>query len=90
MVHAYWQIPLHKDSQEAMSIQTPEGVFTPQRILQGSTDAGNHFQSVTSQAFMSLSESLLQWIDERSRFAVEFSTEKALSLIRETFKRCKI
>lgn len=72
MVHAYWQIPLHKDSQEAMSIQTPEGVFTPQRILQGSTDAGNHFQSVTSQAFMSLSESLLQWIDD---FLMHSTTE---------------
>ena len=44
MCHAYWQIPLHEDSRECMSIQTPVGVYTPTRILQGSTDAGNHFQ----------------------------------------------
>lgn len=64
MVHAYWQIPLHLDSQECMSIQTPAGVFTPQRILQGSTDAGNHFQSVTSQIFIPISDFLLQWVDD--------------------------
>jgi len=64
MVHAYWQIPLHPESQEAMSIQTPMGVYTPQRILQGSTDAGNHFQSTTSQIFTSMYEWLLQWVDD--------------------------
>jgi len=64
MVHAYWQIPLHPDSQEAMSIQTPIGVYTPQRILQGSTDAGNHFQSTTSQIFTALHDWLLQWVDD--------------------------
>jgi len=71
MVHAYWQIPLHPDSQEAMSIQTPIGVYTPQRILQGSTDAGNHFQSTTSQIFTALHDWLLQWVDDflmHSRF----------------------
>jgi len=73
MVHAYWQIPLHKDSQEAMSIQTPNGVFTPLRILQGSTDAGNHFQSVTSQIFIPISDNLLQWIDD---FLMHSSTEE--------------
>lgn len=45
-----------------MSIQTPLGVHTPSRVLQGSTDAGNHFQSVTAQIFSEIRR-LLQWLD---------------------------
>ena len=64
MIHAYWQLALHPDSRECMSIQTALGVFTPTRVLQGSTDAGNHFQSATAQVFMELQESLAQWQDD--------------------------
>jgi len=64
MCHAYWQVPLHKDSQEVMSIQTPVGVYTSTRILQGSTDAGNHFQATTSNVFRELNEKLIQWLDD--------------------------
>lgn len=49
MAHAYWQLPLSKDSQEILSIQTPLGVYSSNRMLQGSTDAGNHFQAVTQE-----------------------------------------
>jgi hypothetical protein len=35
MCHAYWQLPLDKESQDYMSIQTPLGVHTPTRTLQG-------------------------------------------------------
>jgi len=58
--HAYWQIPLHKGSQECMSIQTPLGVYTPTRVLQGSTDAGNHFQACIAQIFEDLVNKMLQ------------------------------
>lgn len=39
------------------------GVYTPSRILQGSTDAGNHFQSVTSCIFAEINK-ILQWLDD--------------------------
>jgi hypothetical protein len=29
----YWQIPLHKDSQDCQSFITPDGVHTPTRVL---------------------------------------------------------
>jgi hypothetical protein len=29
----YWQIPLHKDSQDCQSFITPDGVYTPTRVL---------------------------------------------------------
>ena len=47
-----------------MSIQTPLGGFTPTRVLQGSTEEGNHFQSATAQVFMELQESLAKWQDD--------------------------
>jgi hypothetical protein len=37
MCHAYWKLPLDKDSQEYISIQTPLGVHTPTRTLQRGT-----------------------------------------------------
>lgn len=64
MCHKYWQIPLHQDSQDFMSIETPLGTFTPTRILQGSTDAGNHFQSVSALAFSELQKNMLQRVDD--------------------------
>ncbi len=67
--HAYWQILLHEDSKEIMSIQTPVELYTPNRILQGSTDAANHFQGCTSQLFSDISNNFIQWIDDFLLFA---------------------
>jgi hypothetical protein len=38
---AFWQIALDKDSQELFSIQTPLGIYTPTRMMQGSQDASH-------------------------------------------------
>lgn len=54
MCHAYWQILLAAGSRKFMSIQTPIGAYMPTRILQGLTDAGNHFQAVSLPAFEKL------------------------------------
>jgi hypothetical protein len=64
LVQAYWQIPLAEETREILSIQTPCGVYSPTRLLQGSTDAGNHFQAVTSDAFAPLEDNLLQYMDD--------------------------
>ena len=86
MIHAYWQLPLHPNSQECMSIQTPLGVFTPTRVLHGSTDAGNHFQSATAQVFMELQEILAQWQDD---FLINAAGEKRLlKLIQRFLELC--
>eukprot|EP00171_Calliarthron_tuberculosum_P014233 IDg14233t1 len=45
LAHGYWQIPLAKESQEMMSIQTQVGVYSSKRLLQGGSDSGNHFQA---------------------------------------------
>lgn len=82
MCHAYWQIQLDSKSQEIISIPTPSGVYTPNRILQGSTDAGNHFQAVTSRAFREINEFMLQWLDD---FLLHAKTESSLISILRTF-----
>jgi hypothetical protein len=42
----YWQIPLQKDSQDWQSFITPDGVYTPTRVLHGTRNATQHLQSV--------------------------------------------
>ena len=86
LCHAYWQIPLHTDSRECMSIQTPLGVYTPHRVLQGGTDAGNHFQACTAMVFQDLSECLLQWLDD---FLLHAATEpELLERLQKFFSLC--
>jgi RNase H-like domain found in reverse transcriptase/Reverse transcriptase (RNA-dependent DNA polymerase) len=86
LCHAYWQLPLAKESQECMSIQTPLGVHTPTRTLQGSTDAGNNFQASTSEVFRTMHDHLLQWIDD---FVLHATTEQELlDLLEEYFRTC--
>ena len=64
LAHGYWQVPLSKESQEMMSIQTPIGVYSSRRLLQGGTDSGNHFQAVLQQKLDGRVEKYLQWIDD--------------------------
>lgn len=87
MAHAYWQLPLASDSQELLSIQTPLGVYSSNRLLQGSTDAGNYFQAVTQEAFHPLSQNLIQWLDD---FLVHAVNEKdILQALQPFFAICK-
>ena len=86
MIRAYWLLPLHPNPQECMSIQTPLGVFIPTRVLQDSTNAGNHFQSATAQVFMELQESLVQWKDDFLMHAE--SEERLLKLIQKFLELC--
>ena len=62
--HGYWQVPLAPESQEMMSIQTPLGVYSSKRLLQGGCDSGNHFQAVLAEKFEGRVDKMLQWIDD--------------------------
>ena len=64
LAHGYWQIPLAKESQEMMSIQTPIGVYSSRRLLQGGSDSGNHFQAVLGEKFAGRVKRLIQWLDD--------------------------
>ncbi len=44
LAHGYWQISLAEESQEMMSIQTPIGVFSSRRLVQGKATLGTTFK----------------------------------------------
>lgn len=60
----YWQVLLSPESQEMMQIQTPIGVYSSRRLLQGGSDSGNHFQAVLQQKFDERVDNMLQWIED--------------------------
>ena len=82
MIHAFWQLSLHP--QECMSIQTPLGVYTPARVLQGSTDAGNQFKYATAQLFSELQDRLAQWQDDFLMHAL--NEDHLLKILRRYFE----
>ena len=47
----YWQMPLHKNSQEYLSMTTDNAVYTPTRVIQGATDAVMYFQATIQECF---------------------------------------
>jgi Reverse transcriptase (RNA-dependent DNA polymerase)/RNase H-like domain found in reverse transcriptase len=59
----YWQIPLHKESQDCQSFITPDGVYTPTRVLQGTRNATQHLQSVLVVRWTT-SRNIKVWLDD--------------------------
>jgi hypothetical protein len=43
--HGYWQLELAPESQECQSFITPDGVFSPTRVLHGTSNAVLHLQA---------------------------------------------
>jgi Reverse transcriptase (RNA-dependent DNA polymerase) len=69
-VKGFWQLPLHKDSQEILSYMTDRGVYTPTRVPQGCTDAALHFQATMEMVLaVLLYKNVLVWIDDVLVFA---------------------
>lgn len=63
--HSYWQLPLHKDSQECQSFVTPDNVFTPTRVPHGTTNAVLHLQSfLSTNAPAEVKQRMLLWVDD--------------------------
>ena len=84
----YWQIPICKKSQEICSFLTPQGIFSPTRLMQGHTDSVAVFQQTMEQVFEGLiPNQLLIWIDDLLSHAS--TAEELLSSLREIFQRCR-
>ena len=62
--HAFWQIPLHENSQEFLAFSTPAGTFAPTRVPQGHQDASSYFQAVTYPLFEKIRAQVLQYLDD--------------------------
>ncbi|KAG3090388.1 hypothetical protein PI125_g17740 [Phytophthora idaei] len=66
----FWQLPLHESCREVLSYTTDQGVFTPTRVPQGSTDAALHFQSTVDMVLGGLvNKSVIVWFDDLLVFA---------------------
>lgn len=62
---AYWQLPLHPDFQATQSFITPDGIFSPTRVLHGTTNAVTYLQSsLTNVIPATLSPHTLLWLDD--------------------------
>ena len=63
--NGFWQFPLAVDSQEVYSVLTKLGLFTPARLIQGSTDSAHAFQAGVMEVFEDmLYICVLIWIDD--------------------------
>jgi hypothetical protein len=60
----YWQIPLHKDSQDCQSFITHDGVYTPTRVLHGTRNATQHLQSVLVVMMDDIKGNIKVWLDD--------------------------
>ncbi len=85
----YWQLPLHKDSQALQSFLTPEGVYTPTRVMHGTTNAVAHLQSSLTELMTAerLMNAFLIWLDDL--LAYETSPSKLMEAIATFFNMCR-
>jgi hypothetical protein len=61
----FWQFPLVEESQEVYFFLTELGLFTPTRLIQGSTDSAHAFQAGMMEVFDDmLYICILIWIDD--------------------------
>jgi hypothetical protein len=60
----YWQIPLHKDSQDCQYFITPDGVYTPTRVLHDTRNAKQHLQSVIVVMMDDIKSNIKVWLDD--------------------------
>jgi len=69
-IRSFWQLAVEAESREMLSYMTDEGVFTPNRVMQGSCDSALHFQASMENCFAELlNDFLLIWIDDLLLFA---------------------
>jgi Reverse transcriptase (RNA-dependent DNA polymerase) len=81
-----WQIPLHKDSQDCQSFITPDGVYTPTRVLHGTRNA-THLQSVLVVMMDDIKSNIKVWLDD---CLLHTKTEyDLLATLNFFFKKCQ-
>ncbi len=86
--HAYWQLPLAVDSRECQSFITPDGVYTPTRVLHGTANAVAHLQSSLAELLTpKLYSHILAWLDDLLIHAV--TVEELIAAVELFLQLCK-
>ena len=85
--HGYWQLELEESSQALQSFITPDGIFSPTRVLHGTTNAVTHLQSCYAEVIPStVKPQSLSWLDD---ILLHHKTVSGLlGAIEEFFKMC--
>ena len=66
----YWKPPLHPSSRDYFTVVTPNGLFTKNRIIVGSTDAVAYAQQVAEQVMKQVvGKGVKIWLDDVLRYA---------------------
>jgi hypothetical protein len=60
----HWQIPLHKDSQDCQFFITPDGVYTPTRVVHGTRNATQHLKYVLVVMMDDTKSNIKVWLDD--------------------------
>ena len=84
MLQGYWQMSLATETQEAFTITTPEGLFTPKRVPQGVLNSTASFQGVMTELLAGLNYSSSfgrRWSVCRCSQGLFFDTEIAYSKV---------
>lgn len=83
----YWQLALDPDSQPTQSFITPDGIYSPTRVMHGTTNAVMHLQSsIESKLPPSLRPHILLWLDDVLQHAA--TPEKLMDVMEECFAFC--
>ena len=86
LCHAYWQLPLHEDSQECQSFITPNGVYSPTRVMHGQRNAVAFCQSSVQLLCESIAQSMLLWLDDMLLYGTDATS--LLHTLRKFFEIC--
>jgi RNase H-like domain found in reverse transcriptase/Reverse transcriptase (RNA-dependent DNA polymerase)/Integrase zinc binding domain len=86
--NGYWQLELAADSQECQSFITPDGVFTPTRVLHGTSNAVAHMQAAVQGFLGPLVDHVLAWLDDLLMHAK--SVAELLKYLRVFFSLCRV
>jgi hypothetical protein len=83
----YWQIPLYKYSQDCQSFITPDGVYSPTRVLHRTWNATQHLQSALVVMMDDIKSNIKVWLDD---FLPYTKTEDdLLATLNFFFKKCQ-
>jgi hypothetical protein len=81
----YWQIPLHKDSQDCQSFITPDGVYIS-RALHGTRNSAQNLLSVLVVMMDDIKSNIKVWLND---FLHTKTEDELLATLNFLFKQCR-
>jgi hypothetical protein len=83
----YWQIPLHRNSQDCQSFISQDGVYTPTRVLHGTRNATQNLQSVLVVMMDDINSNIKVWLEDCLLHTK--SEDDLLATLNFLFKKCQ-